>query len=192
MSNSNINPTDSSSSDATQYPKPNFSEQACLAAGCFWGTEAYFKQLDGIIDTEVGYTGGHTVNPTYQTVCNTNTNHAEALLITFDPNTISYAHILQHFWRLHDPTSFNRQGNDIGSQYRSAIFYTSTEQQLEAEKQKAELQKQSAKKIVTEISPLHKFYPAETYHQDYLAKNPGGYCHIDLSLAKKPLPKSTH
>ncbi len=139
-------------------PSQPATAQACFAAGCFWGTEAYFKQLPGVLDTEVGYTGGHTENPTYEQVLHDDTNHAEALLITFDPSRLSYADLLRHFWRMHDPTSLNRQGNDVGAQYRSAIFYTTDGQKKEAEEQKKQLQ-----------------------------KNPGGYCHVNLSLAKKPL-----
>ena len=155
-------------------------EIATLAGGCFWGVEELFRQLPGVTDTEVGYTGGTLENPTYQEVKRGDTGHAETIQIEFDPSKISYEEILNYFFRLHDPTTLNRQGNDIGSQYRSAIFYHDEQQRTIAEKVKARVD-QSGKwprKVVTEIIPAKPFYSAEDYHQDYLQKNPGGYtCH---------------
>ena len=155
-------------------------EKAVFAGGCFWGVEAILQELDGVIDTTVGYTGGRTENPTYKDICYKNTGHAEAIEIVFDPAKISYETLLTYFWRLHDPTTVNRQGPDIGSQYRSAIFYQSAEQKAAAEKVKVEARKKWKKPIVTEIVPAAIFYPAEGYHQDYF-KNRGGHltgCHF--------------
>jgi len=160
---------------------------ATFAAGCFWGVEAYFKLVKGVTDTTVGYAGGTKKNPAYGDVCSGETGHAESLRLTFDPKIVSYRKLLEHFWKMHDPTSLNKQGNDAGSQYRSIIFYHDEGQKRAAEKSKHELEQSRAykKKIVTEIIPAGEFYPAEKYHQDYLDKNPGGYCHVNLSLAKE-------
>jgi len=162
-------------------------ETAIFAAGCFWGVEEYFSRVKGVINSESGYTGGTKKHPSYEEVCADKTGHAEAVRITFDPKVVSYERLLQHFWELHDPTSLNKQGNDIGSQYRSAIFYATPEQEKAA---KASLENLTSsgkysKKIVTEIVPAKEFYPAEEYHQDYLKKNPRGYCHIDLRKATR-------
>jgi peptide methionine sulfoxide reductase msrA/msrB len=167
--------------------KPPVLAIATFAAGCFWGVEAYFKLVKGVTDTIVGYAGGHTKNPSYEEVCTGTTGHAETVRVTFDPKTVSYRKLLEHFWKMHDPTSVNRQGNDVGSQYRSIIFYHDEAQKRAAEKSKNELEQSRMykKKIVTEIIPAKEFYPAEEYHQDYLRKNPGGYCPVDLSLAKE-------
>ena len=164
-------------------------DTAIFAAGCFWGTEGYFRQLSGVVSTEVGYSGGDTVNATYDEVSTGTTGHAESIRIDFNPSLISYHDLLLHFFRMHDPTTANRQGNDIGSQYCSAVFTVSDAQNEEALKVKAELETAHAydEPIVTEIRSAGAFYSAEKYHQDYLVKNPGGYCHVDLSLAKKPL-----
>jgi peptide-methionine (S)-S-oxide reductase len=154
-------------------------EKAVFAAGCFWGVESLFQELDGVVDTTVGYTGGKTDNPTYKDICYKETGHAEAIEIVYDPSKISYEELLTYFWRLHDPTSMNRQGPDIGTQYRSAVFYYSPEQKAAAEKVKVEAQKKWKKPIVTQISEGVIFYPAEGYHQDYF-KNRGGHhagCH---------------
>jgi len=145
-------------------------EKAVFAAGCFWGVESIYQQIDGVIDTTVGYVGGKTQNPTYKEVCYKDTGHAEAVEIVYDPSRVSYEKLLDIFWRAHDPTTLNRQGPDVGSQYRSAVFYSSSEQKTAAEKLKAEAQKKWEKPIVTEISPAATFYPAEDYHQDYFAK----------------------
>ncbi len=156
-------------------------EEAILAAGCFWGVEHLFLDLDGVLSTEVGYIGGHTKNPTYQDVCTGTTGHAEAVKLIFDPSRVSFAEILDYFFRLHDPTTRNRQHNDIGPQYRSAIFYVSDAQRATAEKVKAEVERSGAFKrpVVTEVVEAGPFWSAEEHHQDYLKKNPGGYmCHV--------------
>ncbi len=162
-------------------------EKAILAAGCFWGVEAYFKKVKGVVNTEVGYCGGHKENPTYEEVCTGNTGHAESILIEFNNEIVTYEEILEHFWKIHDPTSLNRQGADVGTQYRSAIFYLNDEQRKKALKSKEKQEKSGKYKfsIVTRIEPAGKFWPAEEYHQDYLDKNPNGYCHVDLSLLDK-------
>lgn len=155
-------------------------ERAILAGGCFWGVEELIRQLPGVENTEVGYTGGSTENPTYEQVKTGTTGHAEAIEIQFDPNRISYESLLLFFFQIHDPTTQNRQGNDIGSQYRSAIFFLNEAQNETAIKvlERVENSKAWKKPVVTEIVPATKFYSAETYHQDYLKKHPGGYtCH---------------
>ena len=156
-------------------------EVATLAGGCFWGMEEIIRKLPGVKETTVGYTGGNTLNPTYKEVCTGTTGHAEAIRITFDPAQISYAELLGYFFRMHDPTTPNRQHNDIGTQYRSAIFYHSEEQKRGAEEVKRTVDASGKLKrpVVTEITPASEFYSAEEYHQDYLVKNPGGYnCHV--------------
>jgi len=162
---------------------------ALFAAGCFWGTEGYFRQFDGVLETGVGYSGGTTRNPTYNEVLRGDTGHAETLRITYDPAVISYADLLRHFFRMHDPTTPDRQGNDRGTQYRSAVFVTNAEESAEARRVLAELEAAVTwnDPAVTEIRLAGAFYPAEPYHQDYLEKHPGGYCHVDLSLARRPL-----
>lgn len=164
-------------------------ETATLAGGCFWCTEAIFKRLKGVESIMPGYAGGTKENPTYQEVCDGNTGHAEAIQITFDPKVISFDKILEVFFHLHDPTTLNRQGNDVGTQYRSAIFYHSQKQKEVAEKVKAEVKKSKmyTGKLVTEITPFTNFYPAENYHRDYFAKNSyAPYCQyvIDPKLQK--------
>ena len=149
------------------------SKTATFGAGCFWGVEANFKELPGVIDTVVGYTGGEVQNPTYRMVCSDKTGHAEAIQITYDPGKIAYKDLVKAFFNLHDPTTPNRQGPDVGSQYRSAIFYHDQDQQEIAEKIKTELD-QSGKyrdPIVTQIVPANDFFEAEEYHQDYYEKN---------------------
>jgi len=160
-------------------------ETAIFAAGCFWGVEEYFSRVKGVIKSESGYTGGTMKNPTYEAVCSGKTGHAESVRVIFDPKVVSYEKLLKHFWEIHDPTSFNKQGNDIGSQYRSAIFYTNPKQEKVAKDSLEGLSKSSKylPKIVTEILPAKEFYIAEEYHQNYLKKNPRGYCHIDLRKA---------
>jgi methionine-S-sulfoxide reductase len=155
-------------------------EIATLAGGCFWGVEELIRKLPGVTQTGVGYTGGFTQNPTYADVKQGNTGHAESIQITYDPAKTSYAEILKFFFKIHDPTTVNRQGNDKGTQYRSAIFFHSEEQKKTAEQIKGEVSKSGKWKnpVVTEIIAATKFYSAEDYHQDYLQKNPGGYtCH---------------
>lgn len=158
-------------------------EVATFAAGCFWGVEAYFKKVNGVLSTKVGYTGGKLKNPDYEKVSDGNTGHAESVEVVFDPKVVSYERLLYHFWKIHDPTTPNRSGNDVGTQYRSVVFFHSPEQKKAAEKYLAGLTKSGKYKrpIVTQIVPAGVFYPAEEYHQDYLDKNPGGYCHIDLN-----------
>jgi peptide methionine sulfoxide reductase msrA/msrB len=154
---------------------------ATLAGGCFWGVEQLFRELPGVLDTQVGYTGGHTQNPTYEQVCRGDTGHAEALQIVFDPARVSFAEIVQYFFRLHDPTTLNRQHNDVGPQYRSAIFFHDDEQRKIAEGVRTEVDRSGAWKrpVVTQIAPASRFWVAEAYHQDYLVKNPNGYnCHF--------------
>lgn len=147
---------------------------ATFAAGCFWGAETVFKALNGVLSTEVGYTGGQAENPSYELVCTGQTGHAEAVRIEFDPETVSFEELLETFWNSHDPTSLNRQGADIGSQYRSAIFYHDEPQKEAAEKSIAVLDAADSfdNPIVTEIQPADDFWPAEEYHQDYFVKNP--------------------
>jgi peptide-methionine (S)-S-oxide reductase len=156
-------------------------QTATLASGCFWCGEALFQQLAGVEKVVSGYAGGHVENPSYEEVCSGKTGHAEAVRITFDPSVISYEDLLEVFWRTHDPTTLNRQGNDIGPQYRSAIFYENEEQKRVAEASKARLEaeKRYPAPIVTEIAPLTNFYPAEGYHKNFYLNNPNqGYCRV--------------
>jgi len=156
-------------------------ETAILAGGCFWGMEEILRKIPGVTKTTVGYIGGKTANPTYQQICTGTTGHAEAIEIMFDPTKLNYEAVLGYFFRMHDPTTLNRQHNDVGTQYRSAIFYTTDEQKKIAEGVKAKLEaaKKFNRPITTENTQASKFYPAEEYHQDYLVKNPGGYnCHV--------------
>lgn len=154
--------------------------KATFAAGCFWGVEATFRQIPGVISTRVGYTGGSMPNPTYQDVCNDDTGHAEAVEVEYDPAKVSYEQLLKVFWENHDPTQLNRQGPDWGSQYRSAIFFHSPEQEVAAKLSKENLDKsgQYRKPVVTQIVPATAFYPAEDYHQQYLEKRGLATCHI--------------
>lgn len=153
-------------------------ELATFAAGCFWGVEADFRNVPGVVDTLVGYTGGHTEDPTYEQVCTHTTGHAEAVQVTFDPDVISYAQLVRAFFELHDPTTLNRQGPDVGSQYRSAIFYHDEAQKETAEAVKAELDHSEKYRcpIMTEITPAEPFYVAEKYHQRYYEKHSLRYC----------------
>ena len=157
-------------------------EVAVLAAGCFWGVEEILRAVPGVIDTDVGYTGGWVENPTYEDTHDSKSGHAEAIRVTFDPSVLSYEALLeQWFFKLHDPTTLNRQGNDVGTQYRSAIFPQTPEQKGIAEKVKARLEASGKWKrpITTSIEPASTWYSAESYHQDYLRKHPGGYsCHF--------------
>jgi peptide-methionine (S)-S-oxide reductase len=155
-------------------------EKATFAAGCFWGVEATFRQMPGVVSTQVGYTGGQTENPTYKEVCTDRTGHAEAVEVEFDPAKVAYSDLLKVFWENHDPTQVNRQGPDWGSQYRSAIFFHSPEQQKEALASKESLEKahRFPKPIATQIVPAVKFYPAEEYHQQYLEKRGLASCHV--------------
>jgi peptide methionine sulfoxide reductase msrA/msrB len=155
-------------------------ETATFAAGCFWGVEAAFEQVEGVIETTVGYTGGTYPHPTYEQVCTGKTGHAEAVLIKFDLEIVSYEDLLSVFWRIHNPTTPNRQGPDLGTQYRSAIFYHNEAQKKAAERSKEEFDRLRiySNKAVTEIIPASTFYPAEEYHQDYFEKHGGGPCHV--------------
>ena len=154
-------------------------ETATFAAGCFWGVEDTFMKKKGVKATSVGYTGGNFSNPTYEDVCTDKTGHAEAIQLRFNPREVSYEELLDLFWSIHDPTTKNRQGPDIGSQYRSTIFYHTAEQENIAKKSKRNLDDSKFKnKIVTEIVPATTFYPAENYHQKYYQKNGGGSCYI--------------
>ncbi|MBT3071204.1 peptide-methionine (S)-S-oxide reductase MsrA [Rhodomicrobium sp. Az07] len=165
---------------ALKPPYPEGSEVAIFGLGCFWGAERRFWQIPGVIVTAVGYAGGLTPNPTYEEVCSGRTGHTEAVLVVFDPKKVSYGELLKAFWESHNPTQGMRQGNDVGTQYRSAIYTTNDEQEREALASKEAYQKALSAKghgaITTEIAPAGEFYFAEGYHQQYLAKNPGGYC----------------
>ena len=153
-------------------------ETATFAAGCFWGVEVDFRNTPGVTAAKVGYIGGHTENPTYQDVCSGRTGHAEGVEETFDPSEISYGELVDTFWDLHDPTQVNRQGWDVGTQYRSAIFTHSPEQAEIAAESKARAQARFSKPIATEIVPATTFWPAEEYHQQYLVKNGRATCRI--------------
>jgi len=160
-------------------------EQIILGGGCFWGVEAYFKRIPGVLATTVGYSGGSTMWPSYDDVCTGETGHAETVLIRFDPKILPIDHVLGHFFHIHNPELKNRQGNDIGSQYRSAIFFIHDHHKEVIEKALNALRNQG-KNPQTEVAPAKNFYPAEDYHQDYLDKTPGGYCHINLNHIWKP------
>jgi peptide-methionine (S)-S-oxide reductase len=163
-------------------PYPDNAEIAIFGAGCFWGVERKFWNVPGVIVTAAGYAGGHTPNPTYEEVCSGHTGHTEAVLVVFDPDVVSYDSLLKTFWETHDPTQGNRQGNDTGTQYRSAIFTTRPAQAAAAARSRddyqAALKAGGYGEITTEIAPAGEFYFAEDYHQQYLAKNPGGYCGV--------------
>jgi peptide-methionine (S)-S-oxide reductase len=156
---------------------------ATFGAGCFWGVEAAFRQLDGVTKTRVGYTGGTLEGPTYEDVCSHTTGHAEVVEVTYDPARVSYDDLLQVFWRKHDPTQLNRQGWDVGDQYRSAIFVHDEEQRAAAEASKDREQQRLSRSIVTEISPAETFYEAEDYHQQYLEKRGRSSCTPALARA---------
>jgi peptide-methionine (S)-S-oxide reductase len=161
-------------------PFPEGMERAVFGLGCFWGAERLFWQTEGVWSTAVGYAGGHTPNPTYEEVCSGRTGHAEVVLVVFDPAKVSYEELLRTFWEGHDPTQGMRQGNDVGTQYRSAIYVTGEAQQKSAEASRdayqAELAAAGYGEITTEITPAGEFWYAEDYHQQYLHKNPMGYC----------------
>jgi peptide-methionine (S)-S-oxide reductase len=153
-------------------------EKATFAAGCFWGVEVEFEKTKGVVKTTVGYTGGKIKNPTYEQVCTDKTGYAEAIQIIYDPQQITYEQLLKIFWMIHDPTQKNRQGPDIGTQYRSVIFYHNEEQKQIAEHSKKQKQKELDMEIQTEIKPAEEFYPAEEYHQQYLKKQGSTSCKI--------------
>ncbi len=184
--NSTLNQnTNLQKSEEKDMPNQENLREIYLAGGCFWGLEAYMKELPGVYDTEVGYANGNTQNPSYEEVCRNNTGHAETVLVRYAPAEMDLDTLLTAFFKVIDPTSQNRQGNDRGSQYRTGIYYTDAADLPAIE---AAVQKQAekyTKPIATEVLPLNNYYPAEEYHQDYLDKNPGGYCHIDLSDAEE-------
>lgn len=153
-----------------------------LAGGCFWGVDAYMSKIEGVIDTKVGYANGTKENPSYEEVCTGTTGHTETTYVKFDESIVSLEELLNRFWRIIDPTMLNRQGPDIGNQYRTGIYYIDNKDLDIIKKTFNEQKDKHDKAIVTEVMELKSFYEAEEYHQDYLKKNPGGYCHIDLSL----------
>ncbi|HWH06509.1 MAG TPA: peptide-methionine (S)-S-oxide reductase MsrA [Gaiellaceae bacterium] len=163
-------------------PFPDGLERLVVGMGCFWGAERIFWQLPGVFTTAVGYAGGHTPNPTYEEVCSAQTGHTEVVLVVFDPERIATEEILRAFWEGHDPTQGMRQGNDVGTQYRSAVYWTTEEQRTLAEATRdlyaRELREAGYGEITTELAPLAELFYAEDYHQQYLAKNPNGYCGI--------------
>jgi len=160
-------------------------QTATFAAGCFWGVEAAFRQVPGVVDAVSGYTGGRTEHPTYREVCSHTTGHAEAVEVTFDPQRVTFDQLLDAFWEIHDPTQLNRQGPDVGDQYRSAVFTHSREQLAEATASRDREQSRHQKPIVTQIVPAERFWPAEEYHQRYFEKNGGAACHITPSIARR-------
>jgi peptide-methionine (S)-S-oxide reductase len=163
---------------------------ATFGGGCFWCVEAIFERLDGVISVTSGYAGGHTENPTYKEVCTGKTGHAEVIQIAFDPNKVTYDQLLDVFWKAHDPTTLNRQGADVGTQYRSVIFYQNEAQKTAAERSKKNAAKDFDSPIVTEIVPLTRFFAAEGYHQDYYRNNPNTpYCAAVISPKLKKLDK---
>ena len=174
-----------------EEPYPEGVEVAYFGLGCFWGAERVFWQLDGVVSTAVGYQGGFTTNPTYEEVCSARTGHAEVVKVVYDPTKVSYDELLRVFWEAHDPTQGMRQGNDTGTQYRSAVYTTSEEQQKAAEASREEYQPKLSDAgygpITTEIEPAKDFYYAEDYHQQYLHKNPNGYCGIGGTGVSCPL-----
>ena len=176
-------------------PAAGRTELATFGSGCFWCTEAYFLQLKGVLKVESGYSGGKDPNPTYREVCSGTTGHAEVVQVTFDPAVISYPELLEVFWRTHDPTTKNRQGNDTGPQYRSVIFTHNDMQKKDAERYKAKIDQAEvfSKPIVTEITPYSAFYPAELDHQNYFARNPNqGYCQVIIAPKVEKLRKVFH
>ena len=176
-------------------PFPDNLERAMFGLGCFWGAERKFWQLPGVYTTAVGYAGGVTPNPTYQEVCSGMTGHTEAVLVVFDPKIVSYDELLRVFWESHDPTQGMRQGNDVGTQYRSGIYVYGDEQRQAAEASRDTFQKELSKagygRVTTEILPAPEFYYAEDYHQQYLAKNPGGYCGLGGTGVSCPVGVAT-
>ncbi|MEO6000041.1 MAG: peptide-methionine (S)-S-oxide reductase MsrA [Chitinophagaceae bacterium] len=167
-------------------------DTATLGTGCFWCTEAIFQQLKGVLKVTAGYSGGHVKNPTYDEVCAKNTGHAEVVQVIYDPSIISYDELLQVFWETHDPTTLNRQGNDIGPQYRSVVFYHNSKQKGKADHYKEELEKSNCwdKKIVTAVEPFQNFYSAESHHQNYFNNNSSQpYCYFVIRPKLEKLAK---
>lgn len=166
---------------------PNQNPHIVLGGGCFWCTEALYLRVDGVLSVEPGYAGGSVANPTYEQICSGTTGHAEVIKVTYDPETVSLRELFDFFWEAHDPTTLNRQGADVGTQYRSVIFYQDPEQRAAAEASRDAARERFADPIVTEIVPLEEFHPAEAYHRDYYANNPNaGYCRFVIApkLAK--------
>jgi peptide-methionine (S)-S-oxide reductase len=187
-----LNRTATASDHSPQAPpstdpaeRPDGAERATFAAGCFWGVEAAFREVEGVVQTRVGYTGGRTADPTYERVCGHTTGHAEAVEVWFDPRLVSYRQLLETFWRIHDPTTRNRQGWDVGDQYRSAIFVHDADQAAAATTSLEHEQPNVARPIVTEISPAGTFYPAEEYHQRYFEKKGRGACATTLRSVQR-------
>jgi peptide-methionine (S)-S-oxide reductase len=176
-------------------PFPDHLQQAVFGLGCFWGAERIFWRLDGVFTTAVGYSGGYTPNPSYEEVCSGRTGHTEAVLVVFDPSVISYEQLLRVFWESHDPTQGMRQGNDVGTQYRSAIYTTTPEQAEVADMSRRVYQQELTQRgfgtISTEIAPAGPFYYAEDYHQQYLARNPNGYCGLGGTGVSCPVGLTT-
>ena len=173
------NPNDQISYDSTAL------RTVYLAGGCFWGTDAYMRRIPGVARTEAGYAQGHLENPDYKAVCTGATGHAEAVKIDYDPARLSLLELLRVFFTIIDPTSLNRQGGDVGTQYRTGVYYANIADLPVIQRAFDEIADQNSSPVATEMEPFRCFYPAEDYHQDYLEKNPGGYCHVDLSpLAK--------
>ncbi len=165
-------------------------EKITLGAGCFWCTEAAYRLIDGVQDVKVGYMGGEVLNPTYKQVCSGSTGHAEVALVTFDASLVDLETVLKVFWKVHDPTSLNKQGGDVGSQYRSAIFYHADSQKAVIRASRKKAQREFTRPIVTEVSPATKFYEAENYHQDYYRNNPNaGYCRAVIAPKVKKVEK---
>jgi peptide-methionine (S)-S-oxide reductase len=178
-------------SDETSEPAAQ--EKATFGAGCFWCVEAVLEQLDGVTDVTSGYMGGHVDDPTYKQICTGTTGHAEVVQVTFEPSVISYEKLLDWFWKLHDPTTLNQQGADVGTQYRSAIFFHSDEQRATAERSKAAAQADFADPIVTEITEASTYYEAEDYHQDYYRLNTSaGYCRVVIAPKLNKLGLDDH
>ncbi|MEO0421137.1 MAG: peptide-methionine (S)-S-oxide reductase MsrA [Pseudomonadota bacterium] len=181
--------------NALRGPFPQGLESAVFGLGCFWGAERLFWQLEGVHSTAVGYAGGITPNPTYEEVCSGRTGHTEVVLVVYDPQVIRYDQLLQTFWEAHDPTQGMRQGNDVGTQYRSAVYTTSEGQAATARTSREAYAAQLAAKgfpaITTELAPAPTFYYAEQYHQQYLAKNPNGYCGLAGTGVSCPLPTAS-
>ncbi|MFW5968482.1 MAG: peptide-methionine (S)-S-oxide reductase MsrA [Persicimonas sp.] len=175
-------------------PFPDHTEKAMFGMGCFWGVERLFWQLDGVYTTAVGYAGGYTPNPTYREVCSGRTGHAEVVLVVYDPEKVSYEELLRAFWENHDPTQGMRQGADRGTQYRSAIYVFDEEQKRAAERSRKTYQEELAEagygRVTTEITEAPEFYYAEAYHQQYLEKNPNGYCGAGGTGVSCPIPRS--
>jgi peptide-methionine (S)-S-oxide reductase len=166
-------------------------QKIIVSGGCFWGVEAAYRLVDGVVETKVGYIGGHTEKPSYEEICTGITGHVEAVEVKFDQNIVNLSFLLDLFFLIHDPTQLNRQGNDIGDQYRSELFYFNDNQRELIDQKIKILKSKSSLKgdIVTKVTPVEEFYEAESYHQKYLEKNPIGYCHINLNEVKEILSK---